>query len=109
MAEVENLTSSLKQYYYLVKAGNFAAVASIVSVVLSCLLVSRVFGIYVLNLAYVVNLSFFALIVKSCWELRSKNLIPLCVIGLSIFLTLGLINDALKGIEALQTFVEMFE
>tara|TARA_B100001173_G_scaffold296735_1_gene292726 strand:+ start:530 stop:871 length:342 start_codon:yes stop_codon:yes gene_type:complete len=107
--DVANITSSIKQYYFLVKDGNFAAVASLISLGLSCLLVSKVFGVYVLNLAYIINISFFALIVKNCWDLRRNNLIPICLICLSIFLTLGLINDVLKGVEALQSIFEMFD
>jgi len=99
----------LKDYFYGVKKLESAPALSFISLILSTLFVSKVFGYFVLNLAYLINLSFFALIVRDSWVARKRNVIPLVAILISIALTAMLLVDALKTIDMFASFGRAFQ
>jgi len=88
--------SLLKDYFQGVRNLESAQTFSLASLVLSILFVSKVFDFFILNLLYVLNISFFALVVRDSWGMRKKNIIPLVSIIVSIALTSTLLIDVLK-------------
>ena len=64
--------SLLKDYFQGVRNLESAYTFSFVSLVLSVLFVSKVFDFFMLNLLYVLNISFFALVVRDSWLMRKK-------------------------------------
>ena len=88
--------SLLKDYFQGVRNLESAQTFSLASLVLSILFVSKVFDFFILNLLYVLNISFFALVVRDSWVMRKKNIIPLVSIIVSIALTSTLLIDVLK-------------
>ena len=88
--------SLLKDYFQGVRNLESAQTFSLASLVLSILFVSKVFDFFILNLLYVLNISFFALVVRDSWAMRKKNIIPLVSIIVSIALTSTLLIDVLK-------------
>ena len=64
--------SLLKDYFQGVRNLESAYTFSFVSLVLSVLFVSKVFDFFILNLLYVLNISFFALVVRDSWLMRKK-------------------------------------
>ena len=88
--------SLLKDYFQGVRNLESAQTFSLASLVLSILFVSKVFDFFILNLLYVLNISFFALVVRDGWVMRKKNIIPLVSIIVSIALTSTLLIDVLK-------------
>ena len=94
----------LKDYFYGIKKLESAPTLSFISLVLSILFASKVFGYFVLNLSYLLNLSFFALIVRDSWVVRKRNIIPLAAILVSIALTAMLLVDMLKVVDMFSSF-----
>ena len=88
--------SLLKDYFQGVRNLESAQTLSLASLVLSILFVSKVFDFFILNILYVLNISFFALVVRDGWVMRKKNIIPLVSIIVSIALTSTLLIDVLK-------------
>ena len=94
----------LKDYFQGVRNLESAQTLSLVSLILSILFISKVFGFFILNLLYLVNISFFALIVRDSWSIRKKNLLPIAIIIISIALTSMLLVDVLKMMDVAATF-----
>ena len=94
----------LKDYVLSIKKLETAQTLSMISLVISALFVSKVFGIFILNILYIVNISFFALIVRDCWVIRKKNPIPLGVAIISILLTSMLLIDVVKMMDLASSF-----
>ena len=88
--------SLLKDYFQGVRNLESAQTFSLASLVLSILFVSKVFDFFILNILYVLNISFFALVVRDSWMMRKKNIIPLISIIISVALTSMLLVDLLK-------------
>jgi len=99
----------LRDYFNGVKKLESAPLFSFVSLIISILFVSKVFEYFVLNVAYLINVSFFALIVRDSWVTRKKNIIPLVTIIVSIALTAMLLVDVLKAIDMFASFGRAFE
>ena len=66
--------SLLKDYFQGVRNLESAYTFSFVSLVLSVLFVSKIFDFFILSLLYVLNISFFALVVRDGWLMRKKIL-----------------------------------
>ena len=99
----------LKKYVSEIRALESASTLSFISLVLSILFVSKVFGFFVLNFAYLVNISFFALVVRDTWAIRRTNPIALGAVGLSIFLSAMLLFDSLKMLDMVSSFGNLFD
>jgi hypothetical protein len=99
----------LKDYFQGVRNLESAQTLSLVSLILSILFVSKVFGFFILNLLYLANISFFALIVRDSWSIRKKNLLPIAIIVISIALTSMLLVDVLKMMDVAATLRNSFE
>ena len=61
---------------------------ALVSLLLSTLFFSGVFGFRLLNLAYIANIANFTMLVSGCLKLRKENVLPLVAAGLSVALSL---------------------
>ena len=99
----------LKKYASGVRSLESAPTLSFISLILSTLFVSKVFGLFILNLAYLVNISFFALVVRDSWAIRRSNPIALVAIALSIFLSATLLLDSLKMLDMVSSFGSLFD
>jgi len=99
----------LKDYFNGVKKLESLSTMSFVSLIISILFVSKVFGYFILNVAYLINVSFFALIVRDSWVTRKRNIIPLVAIIVSIALTAMLLVDVLKAIDMFASFGRALE
>jgi len=97
----------LKDYFLSIKKLETAQTLSIVSLILSALFVSKVFGFFILNILYIVNIAFFALIVRDCWVIRKKNPLPIGVAIISIVLTSMLLIDVVKMMDLASSFTRM--
>ena len=84
MAKPANI--QIKDYFRRVKKLEAAPALSFLSLLLSCLAVSKVLNNFVLNILYIVNIAFFALIVRESIAVKDKNIVPLVAIVISIFL-----------------------
>jgi hypothetical protein len=98
----------LKDYFVGVRNFESAPLFSFVSLLLSILFASKVFNLFVLNVLYLVNISFFALIVRDGWEIRRKNSVSLVSILISIVLCVMPLIDLLKAIDALSVLRSVF-
>ena len=67
------------------------------------------FGIFILNLAYLANISFFALTVRDSWSVRRSDPIALAAIVLSLFLSSMLLFDSLKMLDMVSSFGSFFD
>ena len=76
----------IKDYFRRVKKLEAAPALSFLSLLLSCFAVSKVLNNFVLNILYIVNIAFFALIVRESIAVKDKNIVPLVAIVISIFL-----------------------
>ncbi len=99
--------SLLKDYFSSIRKLETAQTLSIVSLILSIFFVSKIFGFFILNILYIVNISFFALIVRDCWVIRKKNPLPIGVAIVSILLTFMLLIDVIKMMDIASSFTNM--
>jgi len=97
----------LKDYFSSIRKLETAQTLSMASLAISVLFVSKVFGLFVLNILYIVNISFFALIVRDCWSIRKKNPLPLGVIVISILLSGMLLIDVVKMMDIAASFTRI--
>ena len=86
----------LKEYFRGLRKLESAPTLSLISLVISIFFISKVYEYFILNALYLVNVSFFALIAKDCWEKRKGNVVPLVAIVISILLVLTPAIDMLK-------------
>jgi len=98
----------LKDYFNGIRNLEGAPTLSVISLVISILFASKVFGFFVLNLAYLINVSFFALIARDSWAYRKKNPLPLVAILASIVLTSMLLIDVVKIVDIFSTLGKSF-
>ena len=79
---------------------------ALVSLLLSTLFFSGVFGFRLLNLAYIANIANFTMLVSGCLKLRKENVLPLVAAGLSVALSLptlwGIASFLQQGSEFMQ-------
>ena len=79
---------------------------ALVSLLLSTLFFSGVFGFKLLNLAYIANIANFTMLVSGCLKLRKENVLPLVAAGLSVALSLptlwGIASFLQQGSEFMQ-------
>ena len=78
---------ALKAYFRSIRNLELIPVLSIVSLCLSILCFSRVFGFLLLNFAYVINISFFIFLINGSFAQRRTNIYPLFFSSLSILLS----------------------
>ena len=97
----------LRDYFQSIKKLEAPQTLSVASLALSILFVSKIFDFFILNILYIVNIAFFALIVRDCWAIKKKNPIPLGASLLSIALTSMLLIDVIKMMDALSSFSKM--
>lgn len=103
------LKSYLKVYFTSVRSIEVVPILSASSLFLSALFVSKIFSFFILNLLYVLNISFFALISRDAWSIRRTNPVALVANGLSIFLSAMLLIDLLKMLDTLASIGNIFD
>ncbi len=99
----------LENYFKAVKAYEPISTLSLISLILSSLFISKVFDFFLLNLAYLINISFFALIAKDSWNNRKKNMVPLIASSISIFLTTTVLVDLIKVVDMFNSIGDAFQ
>ena len=87
MSSFKNLGSQINPFIISVQKGELIYVRPSISLVLSVLCIFTGLGDFFLSLIYMINISFFAYIVRDSYEIRKKNILPLIAICLSILLT----------------------
>ena len=98
-----------ENYFKSVKAYEPLSTLSLISLVLSSLFISKVFDFFILNLAYLINISFFALIARDSWNSRRKNMVPLIAISLSILLSCSVMVDLIKVVDMFNSMGDAFQ
>ena len=74
-------------------------IITLASIIISAIFRFNGLGAYILNIIYFINISYFALIAKDSWALRTKNIIPLIVTVVSILLTLTALLEILEAVD----------
>ena len=100
------LKNQFSDHLKAIEKKEFLPIASLISLVLSLFLVSRVFGVFFLNFLYIINSYFFALIIRDSWIVRKKNIFPLISSTLSLLMTTYVM---IEGLRAAQVFIDMAE
>tara|TARA_B100001250_G_C19119495_1_gene494660 strand:+ start:178 stop:510 length:333 start_codon:yes stop_codon:yes gene_type:complete len=110
MSESKNsIQKEIKDYFQSIKNLDLIPTLSIVSVILSSLFISKIFGIFILNLLYLMNISFFALMIRDTWKDRGENIIPFVAMIISIILSLTIIVDIMKLIDTFNAIGNAFQ
>lgn len=104
-----SIKSAIKNYYQSIKNLDLIPTLSFISLILSCLFISKIFGIFILNLLYLVNITFFALITRDSWRDRKKNIMPFIAMIISIILSLTIIVDIMKIIDTFNAIGNAFQ
>ena len=102
----KKLKAQFSDHLKAIEKKEFLALASLISLVLSLFLFSRVFGVFIFNFLYVINSYFFALIIRDSWIVRKKNIFPLISSTLSVLITTYVM---IEGLRAAQVFIDMAE
>ena len=108
MSYFENLGPQFDQCISSVKEGKKNYILPPISLLLSFLLTLTGWQYFVLSLIYMINLSFFAYIVRDSYSIRKENVLPLLTICISIVLTSIQVINTLEAIAALANLGEMF-
>ena len=107
MSNFDNLGSQINPFITSVKKGELIYIRPSISLVISFLCIFTGLGNFFLSLVYMINISFFAYIVRDSYEIRNKNILPLIVICLSIFLTSIQMISTLDGLAKLARLGDM--
>ena len=99
---------ALKAYFKSIRNLELIPLLSIISFCLSILCFSSVFGFLLLNLAYVVNISFFAFLISESFALRKTSIYPLVFSSLSILLSVTTLWWVVSGLTRLSGLADVF-
>ncbi len=109
----KNLSDQFKKHIELTKKKKGVYLLSTISLTLSTALFLWGFQQILMNILYLVNLSFFSLIFRDAWSVKNKNIIPIIAITISILLTSSTLIDILKALDAFtslgSTLQDMFD
>ena len=108
MSYFENLGPKFDQYISSVKEAKKNYILPPISLLLSFLLNLTGLGNLFLSLIYMINISFFAYIVRDSYSIRKENVLPLLTICISIVLTSIQIIPTLDALAQLANLGEMF-
>ena len=102
-----NIGSKIDPFISSIKKGELTYILPPVSLLLTLLFIITGFSNFFLSILYMINISFFAFIVRDCYSSRKENILPLIIIAVSIFVTSINMLFALKGLADLANLSEM--
>ena len=108
MAKSSDLGSKFDSYLKSLKKGDLIYILPLASFVLSFLCIFTGLTNFFLSFLYMVNISFFAFMVRDCYSIRKQNIIPLIIVGVSILFTSIQTLTTLHGLAQLANLAEMF-
>ena len=108
MSYFENLGPQFDQCISSVKEGKKNYILPLISLLLSLLLTLTGWRYFVLSLIYMINLSFFAYIVRDSYSIRKENIFPLLIICISIIFTSIQMISVLDALAKLAALGKMF-
>ena len=108
MTYFDNLGSQFDRFISSVKEGKKIYILPPISFILSFLFIFTGFSNLFMSILYMINISFFAFIVRDSYSVRKENILPLLIIGLSIVLSSIQMITTLDALASLAQLGEMF-
>jgi len=106
MSYFENLGEQFDSFITSIKKRNKIYLLPIISFFLSILFVLNGFTILILSIVFMINISFFAYMIRDCYSIRKENIIPLLFTSLSIFFSA---IQMLSTLQALANMANLFK
>ena len=103
-----NIGSKIDPFVSSIKKGELTFILPPVSLLFSFLFIFTGLTNFFLSVLYMVNISFFAFIVRDCYSIRKENILPLIIIAISIVFSSFQMLFILKGLADLYSLSEMF-
>ena len=108
MSYFENLSSQFDRLISSIKEGKMIYILPPVSLLLSFLFIFTGFTSLFMSIIYMINISFFAFIVRDSYSVRKENILPLSIICISIILSSIQVIVTLDALAQLAQLGEMF-
>ena len=108
MSYFENLGSQFDQFVSSIKERKIIYILPPISFLLSFLFIFTGFSSLFMSIIYMINISFFAFIVRDSYSVRKENILPLSIICISIILSSIQVLFTLDGLASLAQLGEMF-
>ena len=108
MSYFQNFGPQFDRFISSIKEGKINYILPPISLFLSFLLILTGLSNLFLSIIYMINISFFAYIVRDSYLIRKENIIPLLTIGISIILTSIQIITTLEALAQLDALGDMF-
>ena len=108
MSYFENLGAQFDQFVSSIKERKTTYILPPISFLLSFLFIFTGFTNLFMSIIFMINISFFAFIVRDSYSLRKENILPLLIIGLSIILSSIQMITTLDALAQLANLGEMF-
>ncbi len=108
MSYFENLGSQFDRFISSIKKGKKIYILPPISFLLSVLFIFTGLTNLFLSIIYMLNISFFAYIVRDSYSIRKENILPLLIICISIILTSIQMLTTLDALAQLANLGDMF-
>jgi len=108
MTYFDNLGSQFDRFISSVKEGKKIYILPPISFILSFLFIFTGFSNLLLSIIFMINISFFAFIVRDSYSVRKENILPLLIISISIVLSSIQMIITLDALASLAALGEMF-
>ena len=108
MSYFENLGDQFEQFVSSIKEGKKIYILTPISLIISLLFFFTGLTNLSLSIIYMINISFFALIVRDSYAIRKENILPLLIICISIIISTAQMIYNLDAIAQLAKLGEMF-
>ena len=108
MSYFENLGSQFDQFVSSIKERKTIYILPPISLLLSFLFIFTGFTNLFMSIIYMINISFFAFIVRDSYSVRKENILPLSIICISIILSSIQVIVTLDALAQLAQLGEMF-
>jgi len=106
MSYFDNLGGQFDSFITSIKKRNKIYLLPLISFFLSILFVINGFTIFIFSIVFIINISFFAYMMRDCYSIRKENIIPLFFTSLSIFFSS---IQILSTLEALAKMANLFK
>ena len=108
MSYFKNFSSQFDRSISSIKKGEKIYILPPISLLLSFLFIFTGFTNLFLSILFMINISFFAYIVRDSYSIRKENILPLLIICISIFLTSIQMITTLNALAQLANLGDMF-
>ena len=108
MSYFENLGSQFDQFVSSIKERKIIYILPLISFLLSFLFIFTGFTNLFMSIIFMINISFFAFIVRDSYSVRKENILPLLIICISIILSSIQMITTLDALAQLAQLGEMF-